>query len=98
MKRRVLSCLMALVLALGLLPGTALAANMTNKSFIAAVVGGLGSLEGAVIGSFVLAMGEVMISGYVSSELRDLFSYGLLIAILLIRPRGIMGKRFDDKA
>ena len=76
----------------------ALAANMTNKSFIAAVVGGLGSLEGAVIGSFVLAMGEVMISGYVSSELRDLFSYGLLIAILLIRPRGIMGKRFDDKA
>lgn len=45
-----------------------------------------------------MAMGEVMISGYVSSELRDLFSYGLLIAILLIRPRGIMGKRFDDKA
>ena len=75
-----------------------LAATMTNKSFISSVVGGLGSLAGAVVGSFVLSTGEVMIAGYFSSELRDLFSYGLLIFVLLVRPYGLMGKRFDDKA
>ncbi len=75
-----------------------LATTMTNKSFISSVVGGLGSLGGAVAGSFILSTGEVMISGYVSSELRDLFSYGLLILVLLVRPYGLMGKRFDDKA
>lgn len=75
-----------------------LASTMTNKSFISSVVGGLGSLGGAVVGSFVLSIGEVMISGYLSSELRDLFSYGLLIFVLLVRPCGLMGKQFDDKA
>lgn len=75
-----------------------LATNMTNKAFVSSVVGGLGSLGGAVLGSFTLATGEVMISGYVSSALKDLFSYSLMIIILLLRPRGIMGKRFDDKA
>lgn len=75
-----------------------LASTMTNKSFISSVVGGLGSLGGAVIGSFVLSTGEVMISGYLSSELRDIFSYSLLIFVLLVRPYGLMGKRFDDKA
>lgn len=75
-----------------------LAATMTNKAFIAAVVGGLGSLEGAVVGSFVLALSEVLVAGYISSELRDLVSYMLLIIILLVRPRGLMGKRLDDKA
>jgi branched-chain amino acid transport system permease protein len=72
--------------------------NMTNKAFISAVVGGLGSLPGAVLGSFVLATGEVMIAGYLSSHLRDVFAYMLLVAILLLRPAGIMGKYFDDKA
>ena len=75
-----------------------LASTMTNKSFISSVVGGLGSLAGAVIGSFVLSTGEVMISGYLSSQLRDIFSYSLLIFVLLVRPYGLMGKRFDDKA
>ena len=75
-----------------------LASTMTNKAFISSVVGGLGSLGGAVIGSFVLSTGEVMIAGYLSSELRDIFSYGLLIFVLLVRPYGLMGKRFDDKA
>jgi branched-chain amino acid transport system permease protein len=71
---------------------------MTNKAFISSVVGGLGSLPGAVLGSFVLSTGEVMISGYVSSTLRDVFAYVLLVVILLVRPVGLMGKRFDDKA
>lgn len=72
--------------------------SMTNKAFISSVVGGLGSLPGAMIGSLLLALGEVLIAGYLSSQLRDVFAYILLVGILLLRPAGLMGKYFDDKA
>ena len=70
----------------------------TNKAFICAVFGGLGSLPGAVVGALVLGVSEAMISAYVSTSLRDLFAYFLLIVILLIRPSGLMGKSSEDKA
>lgn len=70
----------------------------TNKAFICAVFGGLGSLPGAVVGALVLGVSEAMISAYVSTTLRDLFAYILLIGILLIRPSGLMGKSSEDKA
>ena len=70
----------------------------TNKAFICAVIGGLGSLPGAVIGALLLGVSEAMISAYVSTTLRDLFAYMILIAILLIRPSGLMGKSGEDKA
>lgn len=72
--------------------------NLTNKAFISAVFGGLGSLPGAILGAVILGVLETMISAYVSSSLRNVFAYGLLIAILLIRPTGLMGKSADDKA
>lgn len=70
----------------------------TNKAFICAVFGGLGSLPGAVAGALILGISEAMISAYVSTSLRDLFAYFLLIVILLIRPSGLMGKSSEDKA
>lgn len=70
----------------------------TNKAFICAVFGGLGSLPGAVVGALILGVSEAMISAYVSTSLRDLFAYFLLIVILLIRPSGLMGKSSEDKA
>lgn len=70
----------------------------TNKAFICAVFGGLGSLPGAVAGALILGVSEAMISAYVSTSLRDLFAYFLLIVILLIRPSGLMGKSSEDKA
>ena len=70
----------------------------TNKAFICAVFGGLGSLPGAVVGALVLGVSEAIISAYVSTTLRDLFAYILLIGILLIRPSGLMGKSSEDKA
>lgn len=70
----------------------------TNKAFICAVFGGLGSLPGAVVGALILGVSEAMISAYVSTSLRDLFAYFLLIIILLIRPSGLMGKSSEDKA
>ncbi len=71
---------------------------LTIKAFISAVFGGLGSISGAVYGALILGIGETMISAYVSSALRDIFSFGLMVIILLIRPRGLMGKLTEEKA
>lgn len=71
---------------------------ITNKSFIAAVFGGLGSLPGAVIGSILLGIIETMTSGYLSSQYRDLIAFVLLIAVLVVKPSGLMGKVTEDKA
>ena len=71
---------------------------ITNKSFIAAVFGGLGSLPGAVVGSVLLGIIETMTSGYLSSNYRDLIAFVLLIGVLVIRPSGLMGKVTEDKA
>lgn len=70
----------------------------SNKAFICAVFGGLGSLPGAVVGALILGVSEALISAYVSTSLRDLFAYFLLIVILLVRPSGLMGKSSEDKA
>jgi len=70
---------------------------ITNKAYIAAVFGGLGSLPGAVIGSIILGIFEMIVAGYISSSARDIFVYLLLIIILLVRPSGILGKKIEDK-
>lgn len=72
--------------------------NITLKSFIAAVFGGLGSLHGAVIGSVLLGVIETFTAGYFSSQYRDLFAFALLIGVLIFRPMGLMGKTTEDKA
>ncbi|MBL8966432.1 MAG: branched-chain amino acid ABC transporter permease [Spirochaetaceae bacterium] len=72
--------------------------NITTKSFIAAVFGGLGSLPGAVIGSVLLGIIETLVAGYLSSQFRDLIAFVILIGVLIFRPTGIMGKSTEDKA
>ena len=71
---------------------------ITNKSFIAAVFGGLGSLPGAVVGSLLLGIIETFGAGYIASTYRDLIAFSLLIIILVIRPSGLMGRVTEDKA
>lgn len=71
---------------------------ITTKAFIAAVFGGLGSLTGAVVGALLLGIIETLTAGYISSQLRDLIAFGLLIFVLVVRPMGIMGKMNEDKA
>ncbi|MDR0840456.1 MAG: branched-chain amino acid ABC transporter permease [Christensenellaceae bacterium] len=72
--------------------------NITTKSFIAAVFGGLGSLPGAIIGSLILGLLETSISAIGLSSWRDLFSFAVLIFVLVIKPSGLMGKFTEDKA
>jgi branched-chain amino acid transport system permease protein len=71
--------------------------NITNKAFIAAVIGGLGSLPGAVVGGVILGILESLVSVYISSTYRDVFSFSFLIVLLLFLPLGLMGKRLEEK-
>jgi branched-chain amino acid transport system permease protein len=72
--------------------------SLTIKAFIAAVVGGLGSLPGAVLGALILGITETFAAAFVSSAFRDLFSYALMIIIILVRPGGLLGKITEEKA
>lgn len=71
---------------------------LTLKAFVAAVVGGLGSLPGAVLGAMILGVTETFAAAFVSSAFRDLFSYALMIIIILVRPGGLMGTVTGEKA
>ena len=62
------------------------------KAFTAAVLGGIGSIPGAVLGSVVLGLTESFATGYVSSDYEDVFAFSLLVLILIFRPSGLLGK------
>ncbi len=62
------------------------------KAFTAAVLGGIGSIPGAVLGGLVLGWTESFTAGYISSDYEDVFAFGLLVLILILRPAGILGK------
>jgi branched-chain amino acid transport system permease protein len=62
------------------------------KAFTAAVVGGIGSIAGAVLGGFVIGVAESMITGYISSTYTNLLVFGILIVVMLVRPSGLLGR------
>jgi branched-chain amino acid transport system permease protein len=62
------------------------------KAFTAAVLGGIGSIPGAVLGGLVLGWTESFATGYISSDYEDAFAFALLVLILILRPAGILGK------
>ena len=67
------------------------------KAFTAAVLGGIGSVPGAVLGGLVLGWTESFATGYVSSDYEDVFAFALLVLILIFRPSGILGKEEGHK-
>ncbi len=66
--------------------------NYGLKGFTAAVVGGIGSLPGAMLGGLVIGLGESYTAGYISTTFKDLVVFSGLIVFMLIRPSGILGK------
>jgi branched-chain amino acid transport system permease protein len=67
------------------------------KAFVAAVIGGIGNVRGAVLGGFVIAFVEQFGAFYLSSNYRDVYVFTLLIVILLVRPSGLLGSPIQDK-
>jgi branched-chain amino acid transport system permease protein len=63
----------------------------TLVAFTAAVIGGIGSLGGALLGGLILGLSENLIGVYISSSYRDPLMYSLLILMLLVKPTGILG-------
>jgi branched-chain amino acid transport system permease protein len=74
---------------MGILPGL--------KAFVAAVLGGIGNIPGAVLGGLVMGIAEVMVVGYLSPTYRDAIAFVLLIFILLVRPSGLLGRNTGEK-
>lgn len=76
---------------MGIMPGL--------KCFIAAVIGGIGNITGAVIGGFILGLGEILLIAFLPNltGYRDAFAFILLIIILLIKPTGLMGEKIAEK-
>jgi branched-chain amino acid transport system permease protein len=67
------------------------------KAFVAAVLGGIGSIPGAVLGSLVLGWTESFFTGYISSDYEDVFAFVFLVLILIFRPAGILGRSTTEK-
>jgi branched-chain amino acid transport system permease protein len=67
------------------------------KAFVAAVIGGIGNVRGAVLGGFVIAGVEQFGAFYLSSDYRDVYVFALLILILLVRPSGLLGSTVQEK-
>lgn len=67
------------------------------KAFTAAVLGGIGSIPGAMLGGIILGLTESLTAAYFSSEYKDAVSFGLLVLILLFRPTGLLGKQEVEK-
>jgi branched-chain amino acid transport system permease protein len=67
------------------------------KAFTAAVLGGIGSLPGAMLGGIILGVAESQFAGLVNSDYKDVFSFGLLVLILILRPQGLIGRPLVTK-
>lgn len=67
------------------------------KAFTAAVLGGIGNIPGAVLGALVLGLAEAYAAGYISSAYEDVFAFGVLVIILILRPSGLLGKAVTQK-
>lgn len=74
-----------------------LGSMITTKAFVAAVIGGLGSMPGAVVGSLILGLAEMLTAGFISSQFRDLVVFAILIITLIVRPTGLFGKSVGEK-
>lgn len=74
---------------MGIMPGL--------KAFVAAVLGGIGVIPGAMLGGILMGIIEALVSGFISSTFRDAAAFAILIIILLFKPAGLLGKNVREK-
>jgi branched-chain amino acid transport system permease protein len=105
---RTISITFAIGSALGALGGVLYAVAYTQvyptmgvmpglKAFVAAVLGGIGLIPGAMLGGFVIGMVETITKAYISSQWSDAIVFGILIVVLIFKPTGILGKNEREK-
>ena len=75
---------------MGIMPGL--------KAFVAAVLGGIGSIPGAFVGALIMGQAEMLSAAYISTPMRDAIAFAILIIVLLIKPTGIFGEPEREKA
>lgn len=80
----------SIVFWMGITPGL--------KAFVAAVLGGIGSIPGALVGALIMGQAETLTAAYISTPMRDAIAFTLLILVLMIRPTGIFGEPEREKA
>lgn len=107
---RVISATFMIGAALAAVAGTLFAINYGSKvhfhmgfipgmkAFIAAVLGGIGNIPGALVGGLVLGLVESFGAGYISAEYEDVFAFVVLVCVLIFRPSGLLGQRTADRA
>ena len=105
--RRVLLVSFGLSAALGALAGILIApitftawdvgVMLGLKGFAAAILGGLGSGPGAVLGGLVLGLLEALSAGYISSAYKDVIAFGIMLAVLVLMPGGLLGRRSAER-
>jgi branched-chain amino acid transport system permease protein len=79
-----------LVWNMGIMPGL--------RAFVAAVLGGIGSIPGAFVGSLIMGQAEELSAAYISTPMRDAIAFTLLIIVLIVKPTGIYGEPSGEKA
>jgi branched-chain amino acid transport system permease protein len=67
------------------------------KAFAACIIGGFGSLQGAVVGGLFVGVAETLLAGYVSSAYKDVLTFALLIVVLIVLPQGLFGEKIGEK-
>lgn len=105
--RRVLAFSWGLAAALGVLAGLFLAPALLLdpffmlepflKGFAAAIVGGMNSLPGAIVGGLILGVAEALTGGFVSIAFKNSLAFLIIIVVLLIRPEGLLGEEFKER-
>jgi branched-chain amino acid transport system permease protein len=78
-----------LIVFMGIMPGL--------KAFVAAVLGGIGSIPGAFVGSLIMGQAEVLSAGYISTTMRDAIAFTILILVLVVKPTGLFGEPEGQK-
>ena len=99
---RITMTVFAISSALGMAAGIMIAAlfavapgvgeGLAIKGFAVLILGGLGSIPGAIVGGFVLGVTEALAAGYISSAYKDVIAFLMMIGVLLLRPEGLLGK------
>ena len=90
------SALLAAAAALLLAPTTLLSTNLMfdplSKGFVAAVIGGMNSLPGAILGGYLLGVLELLVGVYISNEFKASFAFLVVLVVLVLRPHGVLGR------